>query len=288
MKLSVIGAGNMGRAITSALLAAGHDVTIYNRTRAKAEALAGRGARIAPDAAEAIRASDYTIVILLDADSTRAVLDAAETRAALSGKALISGAQMDAGSVISLAQSVGAAGGRLSDFVVTTYPDQVEARTTSYCIACHPQDTVAWMQIFGTVAKSVWDVGAVGQAQNLQNAAWLSYLFMTVAIGSALAAFERLGLPVHVLKALLRESPTLAIAGSEEIITEMSSRQYGSDKWTVDNMVAALDQVLPFAHNLKIDTSVIQTVRELYAKASRMGFGNRDITALYEAINTPV
>lgn len=40
------------------------------------------------------------------------------------------------------------------------------------------------------------------------------HLYMTVAIGSVVAGFERLGLPINVLKVLLRESPTLAIAGA--------------------------------------------------------------------------
>jgi 3-hydroxyisobutyrate dehydrogenase-like beta-hydroxyacid dehydrogenase len=42
MKLSVIGIGNMGRAIACATLSGGHEVTVYNRTSAKSEALARR------------------------------------------------------------------------------------------------------------------------------------------------------------------------------------------------------------------------------------------------------
>ena len=140
MKLSVIGIGNMGRALACALLSAGHEVTVYNRTRAKAEVLASRGARVASTAAEAIQDSDYTIVILFDVVATRDVLEAPGTREVLRGKALISGAQMDASEMIALRDSVAACGGRLSDFAVTTEPDVVEARTSSYCIACDPQE----------------------------------------------------------------------------------------------------------------------------------------------------
>jgi len=41
-----IGAGRMGAELVGRLLAAGYDVAVYNRTRAKAEALAGRGATV--------------------------------------------------------------------------------------------------------------------------------------------------------------------------------------------------------------------------------------------------
>jgi 3-hydroxyisobutyrate dehydrogenase len=46
MRLGWIGAGRMGFALVSRLLAAGHDVAVWNRTRAKAEPLADLGATI--------------------------------------------------------------------------------------------------------------------------------------------------------------------------------------------------------------------------------------------------
>jgi len=46
MNIGFVGLGNMGRGIAENLLKAGHSLTVYNRTRAKAEALAARGARV--------------------------------------------------------------------------------------------------------------------------------------------------------------------------------------------------------------------------------------------------
>ena len=44
-KIGWIGAGRMGTPMAERLLKAGHDVTIWNRTRAKAEPLAAKAAR---------------------------------------------------------------------------------------------------------------------------------------------------------------------------------------------------------------------------------------------------
>ena len=41
LRIGWIGAGRMGAALATRLLEAGHDVAVYNRTRSKAEALAG-------------------------------------------------------------------------------------------------------------------------------------------------------------------------------------------------------------------------------------------------------
>jgi 3-hydroxyisobutyrate dehydrogenase len=46
MRLGWIGAGRMGFALASRLLDAGHDVAVWNRTRTKAEPLAGQGATV--------------------------------------------------------------------------------------------------------------------------------------------------------------------------------------------------------------------------------------------------
>jgi len=54
----------MGRAIASALLGAGHDVTAFDRTRAKTDALIARGAKIVSSAAHAIQTTDRTILVL--------------------------------------------------------------------------------------------------------------------------------------------------------------------------------------------------------------------------------
>ncbi|HET8663648.1 MAG TPA: NAD(P)-dependent oxidoreductase [Nocardioides sp.] len=52
VKIGWIGVGRMGAAMASRLAAAGEDVTVWNRTRAKAEALAGSGCRVADTIAE--------------------------------------------------------------------------------------------------------------------------------------------------------------------------------------------------------------------------------------------
>lgn len=55
MKLGFIGLGRMGSAMAANLLAAGHELTVYNRTKAKAEPLLKRGAHLAETPGDAAR-----------------------------------------------------------------------------------------------------------------------------------------------------------------------------------------------------------------------------------------
>jgi 3-hydroxyisobutyrate dehydrogenase-like beta-hydroxyacid dehydrogenase len=53
MKIGFIGLGQMGSGIAANLMKAGHEVTVYNRTAAKAEPLVKEGAKLAGSVAEA-------------------------------------------------------------------------------------------------------------------------------------------------------------------------------------------------------------------------------------------
>lgn len=64
LRVAVLGTGLMGAPMARRLAEAGHGVTVWNRTRAKAEPLAAHGCRIAASAAEAVRDADAAITML--------------------------------------------------------------------------------------------------------------------------------------------------------------------------------------------------------------------------------
>jgi 3-hydroxyisobutyrate dehydrogenase len=72
-KLGIIGIGSMGRPIARRLLQAGYKVSVYNRDRVKAEALAGSGATVADSMAELASAADIILSCLANDDAVRSV-----------------------------------------------------------------------------------------------------------------------------------------------------------------------------------------------------------------------
>ena len=66
MKVGFIGLGNMGSAIACNLIKAGHYLTVYNRTRSRAEALTSVGARVAETPVEAAANAEVLITMLAD------------------------------------------------------------------------------------------------------------------------------------------------------------------------------------------------------------------------------
>ena len=67
--VAVVGTGRMGAAMVGRIVAAGHPVTVYNRTPERAQ---GLGATVAPTAREAVTGAEVVVVSLADDDAVRA------------------------------------------------------------------------------------------------------------------------------------------------------------------------------------------------------------------------
>ena len=66
MKTGFVGLGSMGSGIARNLIHAGHTLTVYNRTRSRAEEFQGLGARIAETPADAAAGAEAVITMLAD------------------------------------------------------------------------------------------------------------------------------------------------------------------------------------------------------------------------------
>ncbi|MFD3646133.1 NAD(P)-dependent oxidoreductase [Streptomyces cyaneofuscatus] len=85
--VAVIGLGPMGRAMVTAFLDDGHPVTVWNRTRSRADDLVAKGAVLADDPAGAVSAGEIVVLSLTDYDAMYAILG--PTTGALAGKTLV-------------------------------------------------------------------------------------------------------------------------------------------------------------------------------------------------------
>lgn len=74
MKAAFLGLGRMGTALARLLVKSGEDVTVWNRTPSRAEALTREGARAAKSAAEAVAGAEVVLTMLIDDGAVEDVL----------------------------------------------------------------------------------------------------------------------------------------------------------------------------------------------------------------------
>src|SRR5262245_13058785 len=85
--VTVLGLGNMGRALARAFLAGGHPTTVWNRSPHKADELVAAGARRADSVLDAVSAGELVVVCVVAYPAVHAIVDQAAS--ALRGRTLV-------------------------------------------------------------------------------------------------------------------------------------------------------------------------------------------------------
>src|SRR5688572_1086730 len=115
--LAFLGLGIMGGGMARRLLSAGFSVAVYNRNRAKAQALAAEGAVVARSPREAAAGADIIFSMVADDVASRAMWLGREgaLAGATRGAVMVECSTLTVAWVSELADTVGAAGGEFVD-----------------------------------------------------------------------------------------------------------------------------------------------------------------------------
>jgi 3-hydroxyisobutyrate dehydrogenase-like beta-hydroxyacid dehydrogenase len=219
MKVGFIGLGRMGAAMASNLLKAGHEVTVYNRTPGKAEALSAQGATIAPRIADACHGEAVITMLANDEAVHSVVFDAGGLLASAAGGALhISMSTISVGLSAQLAAAHAAAGQR---FIAAPVFGRPEAATAAqlFIVAAGVRSVVeGCAALFSAMGQRVFYLGAEPSAANLVKLSG-NFLIASVieSLGEALALIGKAGIDqrtyLDLLTATLFNAPLYKIYG---------------------------------------------------------------------------
>jgi 3-hydroxyisobutyrate dehydrogenase len=197
MRVAFLGLGNMGRGMARRLIAAGHSLTVFNRTSGKAAPFAQLGARIAESPREAAHRADVIIGMTADDDSSRATW-LGETGALAADNSpdalVIECSTLSHDWVLELARAVGTRGFRFVDSPVTGLPDAAAAGTLTLLVGAAPADLDAARPILTSLATRVLHFGAVGQGTVYKLMINLMGAVQIAAAAEGMAIAERAGL----------------------------------------------------------------------------------------------
>jgi 3-hydroxyisobutyrate dehydrogenase-like beta-hydroxyacid dehydrogenase len=199
MKVGFIGLGQMGSAMASNLLKAGHEVTVYNRSRDKADALAGAGAKVAASPAAACD-NEAVFTMLANDDALSAVVDGEQGLLAGLGRNAIH----ISASTISVALSERLAGEHATAgqrFVAAPVFGRPEAAAAAklFVVAAGAKDAVeAVSPLFDAIGQRTFVVSEEPKAANLVKLSG-NFLIASVieSLGEAMALTEKGGIDRH-------------------------------------------------------------------------------------------
>jgi 3-hydroxyisobutyrate dehydrogenase-like beta-hydroxyacid dehydrogenase len=199
MKVGFIGLGNMGSAMASSLLKAGHELTVHNRTAAKAQPLVEQGAKYAAQIADACH-GDAVITMLADDSALESTVfaDAGVLASLHKGAIHISCSTISVALSERLTQAHQKAEQRFVSAPVFGRPEAAAAAKLFVAVA-GPTDTLdACSTIFDAIGQKTF---RFGDKPSLANLVKLSGNFLIASVieslSEAMALVSKAGLDQH-------------------------------------------------------------------------------------------
>jgi 3-hydroxyisobutyrate dehydrogenase-like beta-hydroxyacid dehydrogenase len=285
MQIALLGCGLMGSPMSRRLLAAGYPLSVWNRTAAKAQALADAGATVASTPAEAVRHADIVITMLEHGGVVADVL----FNPALPGaaQALRPGTLViDMSSILpeqaqAHAQQLAALGMAALDAPVSGGTLGAEAGTLAIMAGGEPQDFERAKAVLQVLGRPV-HVGPAGSGQLCKLANQMIVGITIGAVAEALLLAERGGAdPVKVREALrggFAESRILEVHGQRMVEGDFAKR--GS----LAIQLKDLRNALHTSAALQFDAPITAELAQLYADAAEHGFDQLDQSALFKEL----
>lgn len=206
MKVGFIGLGQMGSGMAARLLAAGHEVTVYNRTRSRTEPLREKGASVADTPADACDGAQAVFTMLADDHAAEEVTFGEDgiLRALPSGAAHISSSTLSVAFTKRLAAAHADAGQRFLAAPVFGRPD-VAAAGELFVVAAGAQETVDTVQpLLDAIGKRTFVMSNTPEAAALVKLSG-NFLIASVieSVGEAMALVDKGGVDRHAYLDLL-------------------------------------------------------------------------------------
>ena len=199
MRIGFIGLGNMGSAMASNLIKAGHQVTVYNRSRGKVEALAAEGAAAAASVADACR-GDAVFTMLANDEAVEGIVfgDDGVLSSLAPGATHVSASTISVALSERLTAAHAEAGQRFVAAPVFGRPEAAQAAKLFVVAAGAAESVQALSEIFSAVGQRTFVVSEEPKTANLIKLSG-NFLIMSVieSVGEAMALVGKAGVDKH-------------------------------------------------------------------------------------------
>jgi 3-hydroxyisobutyrate dehydrogenase len=284
-RVAMIGLGTMGAGMAANWLAKGFAVTVYNRTRAKGEALAAKGARIAETPRAAAEGADFVVAMVADDAASRGVWTGADGALAglKAGAIAIESSTLTPGWVEELAGLVRARGGDFLDAPVGGSRAAANDGKLIFFVGGTAETLARARPALEAVGQAIHHLGPTGAGatwkliNNVMGAAHLAVL----SEGLALAGKAGIDLKqaAELIKAGVSASPMVL-----NKIGRMSEGRYGEPDFSLKLMLKDVAYAEALAGTVGLALDMVPATGAVYRRGGAKGLGELDVAAIKETI----
>ncbi|HEY6966722.1 MAG TPA: NAD(P)-dependent oxidoreductase [Burkholderiales bacterium] len=281
MKLGYIGIGLMGKPMVLRLLAAGHEVTVWNRSRDKLAPVLEKGAKAADSPAAVANASEIVMMCVTDQKAAEEVLFSSSGVIHGSAKLVVDFSSIAPASARSFHEKLKTRNIFLVDAPVSGGVPGAEKGTLAIMAGGRAEDIERARPVVMHLAQRFTRMGesGAGQVTKLCNQIIVGSLFPVIAEAVRLA--EAAGVDSRMLPEALKggfaDSLPLQVFGAR-----MASRQFEPPLGTNAIMLKDLENAAAVARENGVSLVMAQAAADLYRLLKAQGKGEKDPAVLVE------
>lgn len=285
MKIGIVGTGKMGSAIAARLIGHNHEVTVWNRTAAKAQSLASSGTKVAATPRELASSVEIVISILTNAQAIHAAYDGQDGLLAgdIKGKLFIEMSTVRPGTEKALGAKIDAQGAALIDCPVGGTVGPARDGKLLGFVGGSAADVARARPVLDQMCRRVEHVGPIGAGASMKLAINLPLLVYWQALGEALVLCKPLGLdPARIMDIFADTSggPNVLKVRGPAIAKALQGQDTGAITFDIDSIRKDLQTMIEEAQALGGTLPVTARALECFDEASRDGLGKGDATLL--------
>jgi 3-hydroxyisobutyrate dehydrogenase-like beta-hydroxyacid dehydrogenase len=282
-KVTLIGLGAMGSALTGAFLSKGYSVTVWNRDTTKAEPFVRQGAQLAADPTSAIGASTITIICVSHYKAMRSILE--PVKDALKGKVIVqlsSGTPKDARDTQEWVEAHSAS---YLDGAILAWPSQIGGRDTTILISGPESPYRQWEETLKTLAGNLTYMGEEVGASEALFAAVLSYLAGSwIGFCHGALVCEKEGLRVDQFGELMQMLAPILGDESKHMGAVIYHRNFSQPESTIQTTGADLLALLRHSEEAGISKDLPQFAADIFQRAIKRGYGGEEHAAVFKVL----
>ena len=274
----------MGSRMVQRLLAAGHTVTGYNRTKSKAQRLLDAGMKWADTPRGVAQAAEITITMVTNTQALQAVTSGADgiLGGLDAGKIYVDMSTVSPAASRELAKKVEAKGAQMLDAPVSGSVSTLEEGKLSIMVGGRKETCERARPILEAIGPKVTYVGANGLAVSMKIATNLSLAVQMLAFSEGVLLAEKSGIDrqtaVEVLLNSVIASPMVKYRGP--FVLDMPDEAW----FDVNMMQKDLLLALEMGRQLDVPLPTTAITNEMLTAARGMGLADKDFAILFEVL----
>jgi 3-hydroxyisobutyrate dehydrogenase len=282
--VALLGLGTMGAGMAGRLLQAGHPLAVWNRSAARADPFAARGARRATTPRDAATGADVIVSMVADDNASRSVWlgpDGALS-GAKPGAIAIESSTLTPSWIRELAEATANEGAVFLDAPVTGSRTQAAEGQLLFLVGGDAAILDRVRDVFGAMGRGVVHLGPLGSGALVKLVNNFVCGVQAASLAEAVAVIERSGLDGELAFGILRDG-----APGSPLVKGVSKRMVERDyavNFKLELMAKDLTYAIAEGERLGVTLETATAALGVFRRAAAKGLGEADMAAVVEPL----